>query len=90
MKLADIDIEIVSDSGWEHLKHSSIPSRGINDYARQIKFATQPTSEQLTAICRWLESDNCPGWTGVRAQLMFGSNSTPVEYRFTTTYDSSD
>jgi len=84
------DVNIVSDTGWEHLKYSSIPSRGINDYARLIKFATQPTPEQLKAICHWLENDKCPGWTGVRAQRVFGTNSTPVEYRFTTTYDSSD
>jgi hypothetical protein len=84
------DVKIVEDSGWEHLRHSSIPSRGINDYARIIKFADKLTDEQLKNVCRWLESDNCPGWTGVRAQLMFGSSSTPVEYRFTTTYDSSD
>jgi len=84
------DVNILEDSGWQHQKHSSIPSRGINDYARTIKFATKPTPEQLKAIVAWLASDNCPGWTGVTAQLMFGTNSEPTQYRFHTTYDSSD
>lgn len=81
---------IVDDTGWLHVKETSIPSRGINDYKRHIKFADKLSDEQLKAWCRWLESDNCPGWTGVRGHLLFGTNSTPVEYKFTTTYDSSD
>lgn len=84
------DVKILEDSGWKHDTFSSRPSRGINDYRREIKFADQLSDDQLKAVCRWLECDNCPGWTGVKAQLLFGSNSTPVEYRFHTTYDSSD
>jgi len=83
------DIKILADTGWQLNEHTSRPSRGIRDYMREIKFADL-NAEQLKNVCRWLEVDNCPGWTGVRAQLLFGSNSTPVEYRFTTTYDSSD
>jgi hypothetical protein len=79
------DVDIVNDTGWQHQKYSSIPSRGINDYAREIEFAATLTPEQMKAVCRWLESDNCPGWTGVRAQTLLGN-----KYRFTTTYDSSD
>lgn len=82
------DIKIITDSGWQHVKHSSIPSRGINDYERKITFATKLTDEQLKAWCRWLESDNCPGWTGVRG--FAPRDGAPAEYRFTTTYDSSD
>ncbi len=89
MKKPD-DVQILDDTGWKHVAATSIPMRGINDYARQIKFADKLTPEQLKAVCAWLASDNCPGWTGVHAQLMFGTNSAPVEYRFTTTYDSSD
>lgn len=84
------DINIIADTGWQHVALTSRPSRGINDYMREIKFADQLNDDQLKAVCRWLECDNCPGWTGVKAQLLFGSNSTPVEYRFTCTYDSSD
>lgn len=79
---------VVADSGWLHVKETSIPSRGINDYERKIEFASQLTPEQLQAWCRWLESDNCPGWTGVRGYAPRAD--APAAYRFTTTYDSSD
>lgn len=84
------DVQIIEDTGWKHNANTSIPQRGIHDYVRDIKFADKLTDEQFKAVCKWLERDNCPGWTGVHGRLAFGSNSTPVVYVFTTTYDSSD
>jgi hypothetical protein len=79
------DVKVVEDSGWTHNAHTSIPRRGINDYERTMTFAAKLTDDQLKAWCRWLESDNCPGWTGVRGYVQMNN-----AYKFTTTYDSSD
>lgn len=81
---------IIEDTRWEPVRETSLPHRGIHDYRRVIKFTDKLTDEQLKAVRAWLEKDACPGWTGVNAQLMFGTNSTPAQYKFTTTYDSSD
>jgi hypothetical protein len=85
MKRLPEKFKVVSDSGWTYNEASSIPSRGINDYYRVIKFQQNPTLDELKEIREWLEANECPGWTRVTANKI-GS----CHFEFHTTYDSSD
>lgn len=73
--------KIVSDSGWSAVRFNSC----ITDFYRTIKFENKPTPEEFKKIQKWLETDNCPGWTGVQ----IAANPQNEEYKFTTTWDSS-
>lgn len=79
---------VLEDSGWEMNKESSIPSRGITDYERTIKFDHELSPAELKDIRNWLAKNECPGWTGV-----FGGKLIELPghvYEFSTTWDSSD
>lgn len=74
---------VLSDTKWGDPKSGG---RCIKDYYREIKFSRELTPEELQEVCHDLhQSDDCPGWTGVRASKGDGGL-----YRFSTTMDSSD
>lgn len=77
---------IVSDSGWSMNEGTSIPSRGIRDYERTIRFKSALDSEQIKKVVLFLKKTDCPGWTGVGVKDM----GEGLLFRFSTTYDSSD
>lgn len=83
---------IRKDSGWVKIPRDPTvpvhPDRiGVENYVRLVEFGTALNLQQLDAFCRQLEDNaGCPGLR-VEAELLFGTNSTPVEYRFVTTYE---
>ncbi len=84
-------IVVTNDLGWHMDERTSIPRRGIRDYRRFVEFSRPLTPEELTAIRKFMEGDDCPGWTGVTASLEIVPPVTVGNiYRFSTTYDSSD
>lgn len=77
-------LPIKEDSGWELNKVTSRPMRGIRYYDRVIKFGRELDAQELKTLRSYLESVNCPGWTGVSL------SKKDLEYRCHTCWDSSD
>lgn len=75
----------LADTGWIEDKSTSRPSRGIIDYNRDITYDMQLTEEEIRSEKDDLAKDKCPGIWGVSCQHVKDSN-----YRFRTTFDSSD
>lgn len=78
------DLPILSDTGWELDKRTSLIHRGITDFNRSITFERTLTDKELCLVKIYLLRDNCPGWTGIATYI--NGNI----YMFRTTYDSSD
>jgi hypothetical protein len=82
---------IRKDSGWVKVPRdpavSVDPDRlGVENYVRTVQFGTSLNQAQFEAFRRQLEENSsCPGLR-VDGELMFGTNSTPAEYRFVTVY----
>ena len=76
---------VTVDSGWKNNASTSQSHRGINDFDREMTFSATPTAEQMEVLVEWLSLDKCPGWTGIHTRT-----KSPTEYRFSTTWDSSD
>jgi hypothetical protein len=76
---------IVEDSGWSLDELSSIPSRGIRDYNRTIKFSAPLSPSHLAMVSRFLKKTDSPGYTGIITKHLGGDT-----YTFSTSYDSSD
>jgi hypothetical protein len=83
-KIHTYPARIVKDTGWQ-LAHTSNPQRGIHNYVRRIEFASSSTREELKAMFKYMRAEDCPGWIGLGIFEI-----SPVEFQFTTTYDSSD
>lgn len=77
-------MKIISDSGWKSQGLTSKQRIGLHDYYRIIEFEREPSDEELLNIRKHLETDDCPGWTGVHA-----SKQDSNKYFFTTCWDSS-
>lgn len=82
------DALVISDSGWQADKFTSIPRRGIHDYNREILFDRELHPIEIQALKVWLESNNCPGWTGVMIRMK--EEHQRFLYVCRTTWDSSD
>lgn len=78
-------LPVVSDSDWRINNLTSRPQRGIRDYDRFIKFERDLTVDELDKLVQWLAENNSPGWTGIWSKKV-----SDFEYRFQTTWDSSD
>jgi len=76
---------LTADSKWQMNTQSSNPGRGIRDYSRKLVFQRDLNTQELQDVRYWLETDDCPGYTGV-----FISHIAPGQYSATTTWDSSD
>jgi hypothetical protein len=75
---------IISDTGWIGKEFARF--RGITDYERIIEFGRNLTADERNRIKEHLETDNCPGWTGVA----IWHTDKIGQYKFSTTWDSSD
>lgn len=62
-----VGIKVMEDSGWV-LTWSS--PRGIYDYTRKIKFASAMLPTKFDELRTFLKNNECPGWTGVRGDIM--------------------
>lgn len=76
---------IESDTGWLMNEKTSMPSRGIQDYDRVIKFSRTIVEDEQKKAMKFFQKVNCPGWTPVGCMYLEDN-----KYRFRTTYDSSD
>lgn len=76
---------LTEDTGWSMDGYTSIPTRGIRDYNRTMKFSRTLEKPELTKLVKFLKKVDCPGWTGVGVRD-YGNGT----YSFTTTHDSSD
>ena len=77
------------DTGWTD-SPTSIHRRGIHDYVRYIGFNSEPSESMLKELVDFLLENDCPGWTGIRATKIVHLGTANFEYKFTTTWDSSD
>ena len=85
-------LEIISDSEWKSTETEAERRRGLRHYCRDIVFYNPPQNDRYVSVdfikkhvVRWLENDNCPGFTGVTFKQVSGAN-----WMFYTTYDSGD
>jgi hypothetical protein len=85
-KVKDVahDLDVVSDTEW----NGSSCGRCITDYKREVEFSRNLSDEELSAIKKILNDNECPGWTGVSGYKV--DYADKVIYRFSTTWDSSD
>lgn len=75
---------VTADTGWSLNNLTSRPNRGIRDYDRTITFTRVLSANEQSAVAKYLANVDCPGWTGVTCR------PGGTDYRFSTTYDSSD